>query len=61
MQRSAVVAAFVALSASSFAQDRITAHQIIERIQKNVGVPWTTPTVDTFKAGNPHDRSPELR
>jgi putative NIF3 family GTP cyclohydrolase 1 type 2 len=55
MQRSAVVAAFVALSASSFAQDRITAHQIIERIQKNVGVPWTTPTVDTFKAGNPDE------
>jgi putative NIF3 family GTP cyclohydrolase 1 type 2 len=30
-----------------------TAQQIIERIQKNVGVPWTTPTVDTFKAGDP--------
>lgn len=31
----------------------ITARQIIERIQQNVGVPWTTPTVDTFKAGDP--------
>ncbi|MBV8072309.1 MAG: Nif3-like dinuclear metal center hexameric protein [Acidobacteriaceae bacterium] len=31
----------------------VTARQIIERIQQNVGVPWTTPTVDTFKAGNP--------
>lgn len=30
-----------------------TAQQIIDRIQKNVGVPWTTPTVDTFKAGDP--------
>ncbi len=30
-----------------------TAREIIDRIQKNVGVPWTTPTVDTFKAGNP--------
>ena len=30
-----------------------TARQIIEQIQKNVGVPWTTPTVDTFKAGDP--------
>jgi putative NIF3 family GTP cyclohydrolase 1 type 2 len=30
-----------------------TAQQIIERIQKSVGVPWTTPTVDTFKAGDP--------
>ena len=54
-QRSAVIAAFVALSASSFAQPRPTARQIIERIQKNVGVPWTTPTVDTFKAGNPDE------
>jgi putative NIF3 family GTP cyclohydrolase 1 type 2 len=30
-----------------------TARQIVDRIQKNVGVPWTTQTVDTFKAGNP--------
>jgi len=55
MQRSAVIAAFVALSSSSFAQDRPTARQLIERIQKSVGVPWTTPTVDTFKAGNPDE------
>lgn len=38
-----------------FAQNKPTARQIIERIQKNVGVPWTTPTVDTFKAGNPDE------
>jgi putative NIF3 family GTP cyclohydrolase 1 type 2 len=31
-----------------------TAAQIIERIQKNVGVPWHSETVDTFKAGNPN-------
>jgi putative NIF3 family GTP cyclohydrolase 1 type 2 len=31
----------------------LTARQVIERIQKNVGVPWRTQTVDTFKAGNP--------
>ena len=31
-----------------------TAGQIVERIQKNVGVPWRSPTVDTFKAGNPY-------
>jgi putative NIF3 family GTP cyclohydrolase 1 type 2 len=31
----------------------LTARQVIERIQKNVGVPWTEPTVDTFKAGDP--------
>jgi len=31
----------------------ITAAQVIERIQKNVGVPWRKETVDTFKIGNP--------
>jgi putative NIF3 family GTP cyclohydrolase 1 type 2 len=30
-----------------------TAQQIVERIQKSVGVPWHEPTVDTFKAGDP--------
>lgn len=31
----------------------LTARQVIERIQKNVGVPWQKDTVDTFKAGDP--------
>jgi len=31
----------------------ITARQVIERIQKNVGIPWQAETVDTFKAGDP--------
>src|ERR1700754_2052886 len=31
----------------------LTARQVIERIQKNVGVPWRTETVDTIKAGSP--------
>ena len=34
----------------------LTAHQVIERIQKTLGehgVPWRSTTVDTFKAGNP--------
>jgi len=31
----------------------LTARQVIERIQKNVGVPWRAETVDTFKAGDP--------
>ncbi len=35
------------------ATGRITARQAIERIRKNVGVPWREPTVDTFKAGDP--------
>ena len=33
--------------------NRLTARQVIERIQKNVGVAWRSQTVDTFKAGNP--------
>lgn len=31
----------------------LTAAEVIERIRKNVGVPWRNPTVDTFKAGDP--------
>jgi putative NIF3 family GTP cyclohydrolase 1 type 2 len=31
----------------------LTAKQVIERIQKNVGVPWRTETVDTIKSGSP--------
>jgi putative NIF3 family GTP cyclohydrolase 1 type 2 len=34
----------------------LTAGQVIERIQKNVGVPWRTETVDTLKAGTPDTR-----
>ena len=30
----------------------ITARQVIERIQKNVGLPWRSETVDTFKIRN---------
>ena len=32
---------------------RPTARQVVAEIQKQVGVPWHEPTVDTFKAGNP--------
>ena len=35
------------------AVEGLTARQVIERIQKNVGVPWRSETVDTFKIGNP--------
>src|SRR4051812_27910827 len=34
-------------------QQTLTARQVIERIQKEVGVPWQQQTVDTFKAGDP--------
>jgi putative NIF3 family GTP cyclohydrolase 1 type 2 len=43
----------LALAVSASAAERLTARQVIERIQKNVGVPWQTETVDTFKAGDP--------
>ena len=39
--------------AQDAAANRITARQVIERIQKNVGVAWRSQTVDTFKAGDP--------
>ena len=42
-------------AASACAQTpTITAQQVIERIQKEVGVPWRAQTVDTFKAGDPN-------
>jgi len=50
------VLAFLLASISCFAQETITAQQIIDRIQKHVGVKWTTPTVDTFKAGDPDEK-----
>jgi putative NIF3 family GTP cyclohydrolase 1 type 2 len=34
-------------------EKRPTAREVIAAIQENVGVPWKTETVDTFKAGNP--------
>jgi putative NIF3 family GTP cyclohydrolase 1 type 2 len=44
----------LALSCTGFSQEhRLTAREVIERIQKNVGVPWRAETVDTFKAGDP--------
>jgi putative NIF3 family GTP cyclohydrolase 1 type 2 len=42
------------LIGASLAQDqRVTAREVITRIQQHVGVPWQSDTVDTFKAGNP--------
>ena len=32
---------------------KTTARDIEKAIQEHIGVPWKTPTVDTFKAGNP--------
>jgi putative NIF3 family GTP cyclohydrolase 1 type 2 len=50
-----VALAAIAASIPLFAQNKPTARQLIERIQKHVGISWTTPTVDTFKAGNPDE------
>jgi putative NIF3 family GTP cyclohydrolase 1 type 2 len=41
-------------STSAVAQEkRVTARDVITRIQQQVGVPWAAETVDTFKAGDP--------
>jgi putative NIF3 family GTP cyclohydrolase 1 type 2 len=42
-----------AAAAQNSPTNRLTARQVIERIQKNVGVAWRSQTVDTFKAGDP--------
>lgn len=52
MQRLFVVLFLCSLSLAA-QEPRLTAQALIDRIQKNVGVPWSTTTVDTFKAGDP--------
>src|SRR5579864_1619246 len=52
-RRAFVMAAAAATAAR--AQD-LTAKDVIERIQKNVGVPWRDQTVDTIKSGSPGAR-----
>jgi putative NIF3 family GTP cyclohydrolase 1 type 2 len=50
----ASVAILSLMNFAAFAQNKqLTARDVIERIQRNVGVPWRSETVDTFKAGNP--------
>ena len=51
----AALAGVAAASSVAGAQpaETLTARKVIERIQKNVGVPWNLRTVDTFKAGDP--------
>jgi putative NIF3 family GTP cyclohydrolase 1 type 2 len=53
----AKILAVALIGLPAFAQGNgLTARQVIERIQKHVGVPWHAQTVDTFKAGNPDTR-----
>jgi len=49
------IALSLVLSTGAFlsSQEPLTARGVIERIQKNTGVPWQKETVDTFKAGDP--------
>ncbi len=55
MKRRGCCLASLLLGACASAQTQtISAQQIIDRIQKEVGVPWRAQTVDTFKAGDPH-------
>ena len=50
-----VTVSTVALLVSGLqARDRhVTAREVVTRIQRQVGVPWQSDTVDTFKAGSP--------
>ena len=52
-RRQFALVAGAALAAGRMKAVDISAHEVIERIRKNVGVPWRAETVDTFKAGNP--------
>ena len=42
-----------AANSNSAAQSAPTARQVVERIKANVGVPWNSHGVDTFKEGDP--------
>jgi putative NIF3 family GTP cyclohydrolase 1 type 2 len=47
-------ASTTAFAKNHFAKDQgLTAREVIARIQQQVGVPWQSDTVDTFKAGDP--------
>jgi putative NIF3 family GTP cyclohydrolase 1 type 2 len=51
-----VVALFLCSCLSAVGREkRVTAREVVTRIQANVGVPWQAETVDTFKAGNPDE------
>src|SRR5512135_244657 len=53
-RRNFFAAVSAAPAAAVFAQSPgLTAGQVIERIQKNLGVPWRGGNTDTFKAGGP--------
>src|SRR5258708_28476079 len=47
-----VLFAFVVAPTTPRAQQPLTARDVVARIRQNIGVPWTEPTVDTFKDGD---------
>src|SRR5713101_2605705 len=50
----AALTTIVLLASAVLARDQhLTAREVIARIRQQVGVPWQSDTVDTFKAGNP--------
>ena len=54
--RIAAMLAVTALAVPAKAQARaqsLTARQVLDRIEANIGVPWAAQTVDTFKDGSP--------
>ncbi len=46
-------AGIIAANTSAFAQNSVTAGQLIARIREKTGVQWRENTVDTFKTGSP--------
>jgi putative NIF3 family GTP cyclohydrolase 1 type 2 len=56
MQTSRRVFVLSTAAAAAARADDLTAKDVIERIQKNVGVAWRDPTVDTIKSGAPGTR-----
>jgi putative NIF3 family GTP cyclohydrolase 1 type 2 len=48
----AIICAFLVTGAQA-QSPHLTAREVVARIQKQVGVPWQSDTVDTFKSGNP--------
>ena len=55
-RRTFVFGAAAAAATAQSGSGGLTAKDVIERIQKNVGVPWREQTVDTIKSGSPGTR-----
>jgi putative NIF3 family GTP cyclohydrolase 1 type 2 len=58
MKRVTLAVAILCFTSAALAQEKkqITANEVIERIKKNVGLEWSSETVDTFKGGDPNTK-----